>query len=88
MSAFFSDFVVVVLFFSGCKKEKAIRTTMEGFVGGWVTESAWTFMSRAGRCSLSVGERSGERGSGCQVGSGLGRDSGGLFFYHFFDYVF
>ena len=37
MSAFSSDFVVVVVsFFRRCKKKKTIRTTMEGFVGGWM----------------------------------------------------
>ena len=61
-------------------------------VGGWVTESAWTFRSRAGRCCLSKGER------------GLGRgvcvprwvSGGGVvvvrfsfpFFDKFFDHVF
>ena len=36
MSAFLSDFVAVFSFFRWCKKKKAIRATMEGFVGGWV----------------------------------------------------
>ena len=49
--------------------------------GGWVTESAWTFMSKAGRYCLS--------GTLCgRVGEGVGRHSERLFFYHFLDYVF
>ena len=47
------------------KKDQAIRTTMEGFVGRWVTESACRFIYNAGRywfirhywcVGLSVGE--------------------------------
>ena len=44
------------------------------WVDGRVTESAWTFMSRAGRSWLSGGERGPERGvTGWRVGKWVGR---------------
>ena len=47
-------------------------------VGGWVTESAWTFMSRAGRYSLRKGERG--PGRGVSVARWV---SGGVFRFFF-----
>ena len=38
---FLFGFVVVVSFFRRCKKKKAIRATMEGFVGGWKVCVFW-----------------------------------------------
>ena len=53
-------------------------------VGGWVTESAWTFMSRAGRSCLSGGRE--VRREGCWV---AGWVSGGVaFFLNWFCNVF